>query len=177
MAAAMVRDGFTLGLACAFALLPMAARERLAMGATPLAGTVSTRGARLPAEPRGGVPASGPERVARASDGMFYLTARVNGQRIRFLVDTGATMVVLARRDAAALGFSHRPDHAFAINTAAGTVAMHRIALARVDVAGHRLEQIEAAVAAKGPSVSLLGLNVLSRIGGASIEGDELRLR
>ncbi|RYD19717.1 MAG: TIGR02281 family clan AA aspartic protease, partial [Lysobacteraceae bacterium] len=43
-------------------------------------------------------------RFSRASDGLFYVVGRVNGVKVRFLLDTGATMVVLTPADAARVG-------------------------------------------------------------------------
>jgi aspartyl protease family protein len=42
--------------------------------------------------------------VPRAYDGHYYLPVEVNGQSITFLVDTGASQIVLAQRDAERLG-------------------------------------------------------------------------
>ena len=47
---------------------------------------------------------SGRVEVPRAPDGHFYLTLEVNGQRIRFMADTGASGVVLGRDVARDLG-------------------------------------------------------------------------
>ena len=42
--------------------------------------------------------------VPRAPDGHYYLTLVINGTPVEFMVDTGATNVVLSRRDAERLG-------------------------------------------------------------------------
>ncbi|WP_407493612.1 TIGR02281 family clan AA aspartic protease [Pseudooceanicola sp. MF1-13] len=42
--------------------------------------------------------------VPRAPDGHYYLTAEVNGTPIRFMVDTGASDIVLTQKDAAHVG-------------------------------------------------------------------------
>lgn len=47
---------------------------------------------------------TGRVEVPRAPDGHFYLTLEVNGQRIRFMADTGASGVVLGRDVARDLG-------------------------------------------------------------------------
>jgi aspartyl protease family protein len=43
--------------------------------------------------------------LPRAPDGHYYVTAEVNGAAIDFLVDTGASDIVLSRADAARIGF------------------------------------------------------------------------
>ena len=45
--------------------------------------------------------AGGEKVVTRSADGLFYLSAVVNGVVVRFLVDTGATIIVLTAADAA----------------------------------------------------------------------------
>jgi aspartyl protease family protein len=70
--------------------------------------------------------------VARNAQGHFDVDGRVNGRRIDFVVDTGASVVALTARDAARLGI--RPArNAFVaeVTTANGTV---RAAPARLDV-------------------------------------------
>ena len=42
--------------------------------------------------------------LRRASDGHFHATLEVNGRPVRFMVDTGATDIVLSRRDAERVG-------------------------------------------------------------------------
>lgn len=42
--------------------------------------------------------------VPRSGDGHYYLTLQVNGQPVQFVIDTGATSVVLSQADAEAVG-------------------------------------------------------------------------
>ena len=117
-------------------------------------------------------------RVARAPDGLFYVRARVNGRPIRFLVDTGASVVVLTAADAAAAGVAPQPEHfAARMQTAAGNAAMAWTDLDAVQVAGREVRGVKAAVMRDGLAVSLLGQNMLTRLGSVRIEGDELELR
>src|SRR5690242_17104976 len=50
------------------------------------------------------VTAPAPRELRRGPDGHFYADAQVNGTTIRFLVDTGASLVVLSREDAQRAG-------------------------------------------------------------------------
>lgn len=43
--------------------------------------------------------------ISKASDGHYWAEGDVNGARVRFLVDTGATAVALTLEDAQRLGF------------------------------------------------------------------------
>lgn len=115
--------------------------------------------------------------VRRASDGLFYVTASANGQQIRFVVDTGATVVVLTRQDASRMGIDHDTlasrTH---MNTVGGKAAMRWAKIGTMDMAGKRLEQIDAAVVEGGLPVSLLGQNALEMLGTVTLKGDVLTI-
>src|SRR5688500_6079381 len=54
-------------------------------------------------------------RLQRSADGHFYVDAQVNGARIRFLVDTGATFVALTAADARRAGIVAQSERVKAI--------------------------------------------------------------
>ena len=95
-----------------------------------------------PAAPQAPPPASATVAAADASarsvviapnaQGHFDVDGRINGRRIDFVVDTGASVVALTARDAARLGI-HPSRNAFVaeVKTANGTV---RAAPARLDI-------------------------------------------
>ncbi len=122
-------------------------------------------------------PDARPVEFRRAPDGLFYMTGRVNGRSIRFLVDTGASVVMLTREDAAALNVVPAPDALRSrLRTANGASAMAWTTLRNIDVAGRRVAKIDAAVPESGLPVSLLGQNLLRELGIVTIEGDSLRV-
>ncbi|MFS0735477.1 retropepsin-like aspartic protease [Sphingomonas sp. 1P06PA] len=129
----------------------------------------------------GSASASGDATVYnRAADGMFYVDAMVNHRPVRFLVDTGATHIVLSPRDAKRV--AAEPDHrrrAARLRTAGGSAPMHWAMLGHVGI-GDRTEQSVRAVVASDQAavpVSLMGQNMLSRLSSLTIEGDRLTLR
>lgn len=127
---------------------------------------------RSPAPPAAHVPQGA---VRKAGDGHFWAWAEVNGQPIRFLVDTGATTVALTPEDAEALGF--RPDDlkfGQQVTTASGSSRAARVTLASVSVGGARIEEVEAVVVESGLDVSLLGMSYLGRL--SRFEGDRERM-
>jgi aspartyl protease family protein len=119
--------------------------------------------------------APGSHNVARASDGLFYVHAKVNGQPVRFLVDTGATVVVLSDADARAVGaMPASGGYNARMATAGGSRPMAWTKLGHVQIAGQDVRGVTAAVVSGGPGVSLLGQNLLSKLGGLHIAGDRL---
>ncbi|MDB5581814.1 MAG: hypothetical protein JWR80_6990 [Bradyrhizobium sp.] len=116
--------------------------------------------------------------ITRASDGLFYVTGMINGTPVRFLVDTGANMVVLTADDARRAGVLFGEGRsADSIETAGGQSRMDRISLNHVTVAGRDVADIDAAVMQDGLKVSLLGQNLLSKLGAITISGDEITLQ
>ncbi|WP_443971072.1 retropepsin-like aspartic protease family protein [Sphingobium sp. CR28] len=113
----------------------------------------------------------------RAPDGLFYIHAAVNGTPLRFVIDTGASVVVLNRQDAARLGLSYESlSHSAQMKTVGGPSAMKWTEIKRLEMAGKRLEGISAAVVDKGLPVSLLGQNALSLLGTVTLKGDVLTI-
>lgn len=116
--------------------------------------------------------------ITKSSDGLFYVSAQVNGTPVRFLLDTGANMVVLTQQDAQHAGvIAGDMAHQGRIDTASGASAVTRVRLQSVRVAGQEANNIEAAVMAHGLKVSLLGQNMLARLGTLTLSGNEMALR
>jgi aspartyl protease family protein len=112
----------------------------------------------------------------RASDGLFYVTAAINGQPVRFLVDTGASVIVLSARDAARTGLASQARYDAHIETASGNAPMAWTKIDKVEIGGRQVSGLRAAVVQQGLSVSLLGQNALAKLGPVTMEGDRLRL-
>jgi aspartyl protease family protein len=114
-----------------------------------------------PADPTEGTGAS----LAKSPDGHYWAEATVNGQRVRFLVDTGATTVALTSDDARRLGFDPSGlKYAYKVMTANGEAHGAAVTLASVSVAGARVEGVQALVIDKGLETSLLGMTYLGRL-------------
>lgn len=114
----------------------------------------------------------------RASDGLFYINAVINGETVRLLVDTGASMIVLTPEDAQRVGAMPTPSaYTVDADTAGGGSKMARVTLAQMTVGRTAASAVPAVVASDRLGVSLLGQNWLSRIGSVTIEGDRMTLR
>lgn len=158
-------------LLCSAALtLALPALMEAPAGSAP--GDAAPRADRWP-QNDGGDRASHTAPIRRHADGLFYAVARVNGAPVRFLVDTGSSVVILAPVDARRAGVD-RAGPPSAVRTAAGTATMERATLASVTVAGRTLHDVDAAVAPASVTVSLMGQAMLSRLGSLRIEGDSL---
>ena len=114
--------------------------------------------------------------VKRSDDGHFHLIADVNGTRVRFLVDTGASVVTLSPGDAARAGIDPDTlDYVQTFRTASGTAAGAPVRLDSITAGPLKLRDVRGAVI-KGGGSSLLGMSFLSRLESFSINGDTLTL-
>ncbi len=104
-------------------------------------------------------------RILKDSSGHYFIDGLINGQPVRFLVDTGATNVAMSERHAASLGIAHRVDgQRINVSTASGPAVGHEVTLRSLSVAGMRLNGIRAVVIdGDSPRNVLLGMNVLTR--------------
>ncbi|MCH7542352.1 MAG: TIGR02281 family clan AA aspartic protease [Proteobacteria bacterium] len=122
---------------------------------------------------------TGPGTVAvRASaGGHFQIEATVDGVPIRFLVDTGASDVVLRPADARRLGYDlDRLRFSRIYRTANGTVRGAPVTLGEVTVGPIRLANVAASVNGAEMSQSLLGMSFLNRLSAYEVRGDVLTL-
>lgn len=120
----------------------------------------------------------GEVRLGRAEDSHFYADANIGGTDIRMMVDSGASVVALTRRDAEAIGINVDDlPIAGTAHTAGGEVPMRRLILDSVDVDGIEVRRVEAAVIDADMGVSLLGQSYLSKLDAVNVEGDTMTLR
>lgn len=107
---------------------------------------------------------TGEVTVPRAPDGHYYLTVEVNDTPIRFVVDTGATDIVLTRRDAKAAGVD-LDGTAFLgqARTANGTVRVASVTLNKLQIGPVVDRDVRASVSDGDMDTSLLGMTYLQR--------------
>jgi len=116
--------------------------------------------------------------VMKAGDGHFWAEGEVNGGRVRFLVDTGATAVALTPEDAQRLGIDLQGlRYGYTVVTAGGRARAASVKLASVSVAGARLTDVDALVIEKGLDASLLGMSYLGRLSSFQATRQALFLR
>jgi aspartyl protease family protein len=117
--------------------------------------------------------------VRRRYGGEFVVPGRVNGARVSFVFDTGATSVVLSAQDARAAGLKFsNDDYAVSVTTANGATTAAPARLAEVAVGGIVLRGVRALAARPGAlQQSLLGMTFLDRLKSFTVEGGKLVLR
>ncbi|MEP7068878.1 MAG: TIGR02281 family clan AA aspartic protease [Usitatibacter sp.] len=98
------------------------------------------------------------------SSGHFMAEGMVNGAHIRFMVDTGATLVSIPIAEAARLGIDYQKGRpGYAILADGRRVASWRVTLDRVTVGDVTLLNVEGAVG-QGSGTPLLGMSFLNRM-------------
>jgi aspartyl protease family protein len=127
---------------------------------------------------RGTETAPGVVSFTRGSDGQFWIDAQVDGRPVRFLVDTGASGVVLSLADAARIGYSaDRLAFTQTADTANGRTREAPVVLDQVKIGSIRFERVPASVSAGGLRDSLLGMHLLERLSSIEIRKDTLTIR
>ncbi|MCJ8139759.1 retropepsin-like aspartic protease family protein [Falsirhodobacter halotolerans] len=115
--------------------------------------------------------------LPRAPDGHYYLTLSVDGTNLRFLVDTGASGIVLSADDARRIGFDPGAlSYLGVASTANGEVRTARVVLDRVDLGTITDRDVPAFVNEGELGTSLLGMSYLNRFH-LEIAGDRMILR
>ena len=111
-------------------------------------------------------PASTEVRIWPDGRGMYATIGSINGLPVRFLIDTGATLIAMNEAQARRLGIDYRLNgergHA---STASGIVPTHKVKLKSVQVGDIRLRNVDALVIDGAfPEEVLLGMSFLGRL-------------
>lgn len=115
--------------------------------------------------------------LPRAPDGHYYVTARVNGAPVRFVVDTGASQVVLSKADAERAGIDTGAlVYLGRAYTANGEVRTAPVRLESFAIGPFRDAELRAVVNDGEMDQSLLGMTYLQRWSSVEIGGGKLVL-
>lgn len=115
--------------------------------------------------------------IQAATDGHYHLTAQLNGKPVHFMIDTGASEIVLSKRDAARIGIAAESlVFTGRASTANGMVRTAPVRIARFELAqGAPAEQDLRAIVSEGEMpASLLGMAYLSRRAKVSFEAGRM---
>ena len=115
--------------------------------------------------------------LEREANGHFYVHAKVNGELVRLMVDTGAFGVALTTEDAKRAGIAFSPaEFDYVGEGASGPVRGKLVTIDEIDIDGKKVEDVSGAVL-EGSNLSLLGQSYLSRMGEVQMRGDYMVLR
>jgi aspartyl protease family protein len=107
------------------------------------------------------------QQVTLSADtrGHFVTTGSINGGSVRFLVDTGATIVGLPAADARRLGIDYLHGQRGQVQTANGVAVAYRVKLDTLRIGDIEVNNVDALVS-EGDTmgVTLLGMSFLNRM-------------
>lgn len=108
----------------------------------------------------------GPSTAVLTADGRghFFATGNINGTTVRFLVDTGASMISLGAGDARRIGIDPSKGQPGIVNTANGQAMVSRVKLDTVRVGEIVLNNVDALVHQQDMPIALLGMSFLNRM-------------
>ena len=166
--------------AARYALAWLVVIGALALGYT-YRGELREAALRVRAELIPGYAVSGAPRemmVAEGADGHFTVAAQVNGRPVLFMVDTGASAIVLSPRDARRLGVDVEAlDYDRLAETANGVGRSAGWRAGSLIVGDLTLRDVEVEVNQAPMSVSLLGMTFFRRLESYRVENGRLYMR
>ena len=109
-------------------------------------------------------------RIPMAIDGHFWVSAKLNGKDVKFLVDSGATMTTVDRDTAVAAGIAVSPHRDEFVRTGNGII---RVSTARADelIVGGITRRDVGLQIADNDDLNVLGMNFLSSLSRWGVEG------
>lgn len=121
---------------------------------------------------------TGEMMVERQRDGHFWIMTQINGQNLPMMVDTGASMVVLSKKDAKRIGINlDKLRFTGSSSTANGRVAFARTRLNTFQIGHVEFENFVVSINGGEMNGSLLGLDALDKFKSYEMRGDTMILR
>ncbi|WP_157091444.1 retropepsin-like aspartic protease family protein [Methylobacterium nodulans] len=167
-------------LLAALAAAPRSPRAQGAGELLPQVGeTLSEFQARLRGSPAEAGSQPGIVTITADAKGHFTTDGIINGEKIRLLVDTGATTLALSHRDAEKIGIRLSPnDYRGQVMTANGRTAVAPITVRQIQIGNIVMREVDAVVMKPDAiEVSLLGMSFLARLSGFETSGRTLTLK
>lgn len=116
--------------------------------------------------------------LRKSPDGQFWAEGQANNGHVKFLVDTGASVVALTADDARKAGLDlSRLKYDRPVNTANGQIMAAYVRLDKVSIGSLTIRNVDAMVIPEGLHVSLLGMSYLGRLQKVEATPDMMILR
>jgi aspartyl protease family protein len=110
-------------------------------------------------------------RIRLGRDGHFWVDAQVNGQPVRFLVDSGATVTTITTDTASRAGVEQAGGFGALVNTANGPVIVARGRVDRLKVGPIEREDLPVHISSTLGDTNVIGMNFLSTLSSYGVEG------
>jgi aspartyl protease family protein len=102
--------------------------------------------------------------IRLSSDGHFYINVKINNATIRFMIDTGASDMVINNADAIKIGVNVQKLHFDKrYNTANGVVLGASVRLQKVEIGNLKFTDVLASINNADMGTSLLGMSFLRK--------------
>ncbi|MDM7944415.1 MAG: TIGR02281 family clan AA aspartic protease [Hydrogenophaga sp.] len=107
----------------------------------------------------------GAQRIVLTADaqGHFLPPGQINGRQVQFMVDTGASQVIMSESDATRINLKYQGGQKVRVSTANGDVVGHQIRLDSVRIGGALVYDVSAIVLPQPMAFVLLGNSFLTR--------------
>ena len=103
--------------------------------------------------------------LAADARGHFFTEAMINGVPMQFLVDTGASVVVMSALDATRAGIDWHKGKRASLQTANGRTTGYVVKLDTLKVGAIEMNNVDGVVLEEGPgTIGLLGMSFLNRV-------------
>ena len=109
-------------------------------------------------------------RIPMAIDGHFWVEGRVNGLKVKFLVDSGATMTTIDRETAIRAGVAVSPKPDQLVRTGNGIIRVSSARANKLKVGGIDRQNVGLQIA-DNDNLNVLGMNFLSSLSRWGVEG------
>jgi aspartyl protease family protein len=123
------------------------------------------------------VPGGKELRIRKAADGHFWVYGKINGEKIHFLIDSGATVTSISVAAADRAGVDYRGGFPALVDTANGTIQVQRGRAETLTVGTIVRHDLAIHVSGSFGDTNVLGMNFLSSLQSWGVEGPWLVLK
>jgi aspartyl protease family protein len=114
--------------------------------------------------------------LRRQDDGHYWLMVNINGEPVRFMVDSGATLTAINATTAREAGVE-ADGYPIILGTANGRIAAKRGVVRLLSVGPHSIENHPVVVSERFGDVNVLGMNFLNSMQSWRVEANMMVLR